>query len=163
MKSVIIYTDSVSNDEFLCSKETLFLNDIKNISESDILNEILKAKKNWLESEIDNLDVKINNCDNIIGIDNFNSKNYFIINSDRLNSIFILLKEKDYCTYFVDNKNIKAVCNHHDGVNTYTFRSIKKGVNIDNLLSKLDNSSATKNDINRYTNSLYNYVKSIYC
>lgn len=68
----------------------------------------------------------------------------------------------DYCECYYDGKNIVATDAHHDGTNHYTFREIREDKNIDNLLSKIYNGTATSRDIGTYTRSLAPYVCDIY-
>lgn len=80
---------------------------------------------------------------------------------DNLNEI-LTSAQGDYYKVYYDGYNVCAEDNHHDGTNYYTFRVIKDNVNIDNLLNKLYNGTATYNDINNYTKSLRSEIKSIY-
>ena len=80
---------------------------------------------------------------------------------DNLNEI-LTVAQGDYYKVYYDGYNVRAEDNHHDGTNYYTFRVIKDNVNIDNLLNKLYNGTATNNDINNYTKSLKSEIKSIY-
>ncbi len=68
----------------------------------------------------------------------------------------------DYYHVYFDGYNVLADDCHHDGTNHYEFRLIKDNVNIDVLLDKLYNGTATRNDINNYTTSLRRYVSAIY-
>lgn len=86
---------------------------------------------------------------------------YKEINNNNLNSILNQAQGEYYHVYY-DGYNIKANDTHHDGTNHYLFRLIKDNVNIDNLLEKLYNGTATRNDINKYTKSLRPYIKEIY-
>lgn len=86
---------------------------------------------------------------------------YKEINNNNLNSILNQAQGNYYHVYY-DGYNVKADDSHHDGTNHYTFRLIKDNVNIDNLLEKLYNGTATRNDINNYTKSLRPYVQKIY-
>ena len=80
---------------------------------------------------------------------------------NNLNEI-LTVAQGDYYKVYYDGYNVRAEDNHHDGTNYYTFRLIKDNVNIDNLLNKLYNGTATNNDINNYTKSLKSEIKSIY-
>lgn len=86
---------------------------------------------------------------------------YKVINSSNLNSI-LCQSQGDYYKVYYDGYNVRAKDSHHDGTNYYTFRLIKDNVNINNLLEKLYNGTATRNDINNYTKSLRPYVQDIY-
>lgn len=86
---------------------------------------------------------------------------YKVINNNNLNSILTQSQGDCYEVYY-DGYNVRAKDIHHDGTNYYTFRLIKDNVNIDNLLEKLYNGTATRNDINNYTKSLRPYIQDIY-
>lgn len=61
-----------------------------------------------------------------------------------------------------DGRDVVAVDSHHDGTNYYTFREVREDRNVDVLLEKLYDGTATRADVNRYTRSLHRHVAEIY-
>lgn len=115
------------------------------------------------ESEEENLNKPLENNILIIadlGLWNGRKSGYKIIKNNLKEILYSATG--DYYHLYYDGFNVCARDSHHDGVNYYTFREIKSGVNIDNLLDKIYSGIATQADINRYTKSLRPYVKQIY-
>lgn len=142
-------------------------NDIEKTRE-DITNEDIYNERNFY-SELDYEDefINLNKIlpSNILmiaslGLWTGRYSGYKVINNN-LNSI-LTQAQGDYYKVYYDGYNVRAKDSHHDGTNYYTFRLIKDDVNIDNLLEKLYNGTATRNDINNYTKSLRPYVQDIY-
>lgn len=164
MAKKIIYTNEIGQTQLDEAKESLMLN-IENPTENQIWEEAYELSNMWLENEKGNLDTPISGIENILviaglGLWSGEKSGYKVIESTNLNSIFEVGEE--FNTYFMERGNVKAECVYHDGTNHYLFRGVKEGVNIDILLNKIYNGTATRYDINRYTKSLYKEVKQIY-
>lgn len=140
-----------------------FDDDNDDITDDEIYEERYFIAEQDFNAEMCNLDKTLSN--NILCIANlglwYGRKTGYKMLGNNLNEI-LTVAQGDYYKVFYDGYNVKAKDCHHDGTNYYTFRLIKDNVNIDNLLDKLYNGTATRNDINNYTNSLRNEVKSIY-
>ena len=157
-----LYTDEDIKQMILDYREGF--NDNETITDDEVY-----AERNFLaEQDFDaeynyNLNKTLSN--NILVIANLGlwngRKTGYKMLGNNLNEI-LTVAQGDYYKVYYDGYNIKAEDCHHDGTNYYTFRVIKDNVNIDNLLDKLYNGTATNNDINNYTKSLRDEVKQIY-
>lgn len=76
-----------------------------------------------------------------------------------------LYSECDYATFYCDNYNFKADCIHHDGSNSYLYRTWKDGISEtqkENFLNAIYNGKCNSKMITRYTKSLRPYIAKVY-
>ena len=158
-----IYTDD-DIKEMILNYRNDFDDDNKDITDDDIEEERQFLSKQDFDDEYKyNLNKTLSNrilCIADLGLWHGRKTGYKLLD-DNLNEI-LTAAQGDYYKVYYDGYNVRAEDNHHDGTNYYTFRVIKDNVNIDNLLNKLYNNTATNNDINNYTKSLRSEIKSIY-
>lgn len=64
--------------------------------------------------------------------------------------------------FFGEEGDIWATEYHHDGTNQYLYREIKDESNISELEEKIYLGTVTKEDIDRYTKSIYPQVAEVY-
>ena len=116
----------------------------------------------YLEDEKMNLNKELGNQIVIIGeIERWDGRRhgYLFAGSTNLNGIF---KHTcgDYCSWFVEDDELKCIDAHHDGTNIYTYRLLKKDVTDDDFedlaYDGLDNA------VEKYTEPMGHYVKEIY-
>ena len=168
MKKHTIYnSDSYGNytDEDIIQN---FLENNPELKKEDITDEDIYQERNFL-SEIDfedeclNLNKELKNdilCIANLGLWHGRCSGYKMLDNNLKSTLY--QAQGDYYHLYYDGYNLVAEDAHHDGTNYYTFRLVKDGVNINNLLDKLYSGTATNADINRYTKSLRSEVKAIY-
>ena len=153
-----VYTDEdIREHLFDCGMEK------EDIDEDAIYDERSNLAQWDFEDEVANLNISLPNkilCIASLGLWTGRHSGYKILDN-KLNSI-LYQAQGSYYHVFYDGYNVVAKDPHHDGTNYYTFRLIKDNVNIDNLLIKLYDGTATKTDINNYTKSLRDTVRKIY-
>ena len=126
----------------------------------DYINDTLSM---YLDDERQNLNIPIDGCVLVIadlGLWDGRKQGYQV-RWNNVNAIFG--PHYDYTEWYSDGYNIKAIDVHHDGVNYYEFREIRKGRNIQNLLDAIYNGEKiTRKKLNYYTKSLHPYVAKVY-
>ena len=96
-----------------------------------------------------------------LGLWNGRKQGYKLLNTRNIADI--LYSECDYVEWYSDGKNIKCIASHHDGTNHYTYRVVREGRNINNLLDAIyKGEEITSKKLNYYTKSLHSYVAEIY-
>ena len=98
-----------------------------------------------LKNEITNLDISLEGKILVIGnleLWNGRRSKYKIIKKRNINAILTNNHEGEI-EFFSNGKNIKAICHHHDGINHYEYREIRKK-QIDKIVSST--SCYTSND-----------------
>ena len=134
-------------------------------SEEEKRKAIYEMNERYLEDERDNLDIPVEGRILIIadlGLWDGRRSAYAFASRNNINAILQHPNCYDI-EFFCDGYNIKSTVQHHDGVNHYEYREVRKDMNIDNLLDKLySNKPVSRKMINRYTCSLAPKVKEVY-
>lgn len=141
--------------------------EINNITRGDdnaLYDWMIGTNYNYLDDEHYNLDNQLDgNILIIADIGRWNGRvsGYRIAKTQNLNEILNITD--DYFEIYGDGHNIRAIGNHHDGVNYYLFREIRRDRNIDNLLTAIYNGeNITPAKLNYYTKSVYKPVAAVY-
>ena len=120
----------------------------------------------YLDDERINLDIQL--ADEIIiiadlGLWNGRHYGYKIIESGNLSDC--LYSECDYVTWYCDRYNFCCDGIHHDGSNSYMYRTWKDSISEtqkENFLDAIYNGKCNSKMISRYTKSLRPYIAKIY-
>jgi hypothetical protein len=161
----IIWSNCNLNEEdwFESYREHCECNDIE-FDESKISNYMYETNDMYLDDERINLNKQVDGNILIIadlGLWNGRKQGYKLLNTRNIADI--LYSDCDYVEWYGDGKNIKCTAHHHDGTNYYTYRVVREGRNIQNLLDAIYNGEEiTSKKLNYYTKSLHSYVAQIY-
>lgn len=162
-KKHIIWTNDIAESDLEYARENLVENGIEDINDEMSYNTCRENIDLYYEDEKINLNKPLHGrvlCIADLGLWNGRRSGYRIMGAN-LNEVLKAF-QGDYCEVYFDGRNICATDTHHDGTNHYTFREIREDKNIDNLLGKLYNGTATSRDIATYTKSLAPYACEIY-
>jgi hypothetical protein len=134
------------------------------LSEDGMYNRAVEDNDMFLDDERDNLNIQLDNPILVIadlGLWNGRHSGYKIIQSGNIKDI--LYSDCDYVEWYSDGYNILARMSHHDGTNYLTYKEIRSGVDIDNLLNKIYNGKYySMSYLRRYTRSILPYVAGVY-
>jgi hypothetical protein len=133
------------------------------LSEDGMYNRAVEDNDMFLDDERDNLNIQLDNPILVIadlGLWNGRHSGYKIIQSGNIKDI--LYSDCDYVEWYSDGYNILARMSHHDGTNYLTYKEIRSGVDIDNLLNKIYNGKYySMSYLRRYTRSILPYVAGV--
>ena len=145
--------------------ESCEINGIEPGDDYDIMNFMYATNNEYWFDERMNLDKYIDTEILVIadlGLWNGRTQGYRIIESGNLKEI-LSYNGNDCFEIYGDGENIRAVGNHHDGVNYYLYRAVRPGKDIDPLLTAiLRGDHITRQKLNHYTRSIYKDVAKIY-
>lgn len=135
--------------------------------ESDIYEWAIETNREYLEDEKVNLNKTIDTeiiviCD----IERWDGRFSCVsrIGHNLRNILDIASSDGEFEVFGIDG-NIYGAVGHHDGCNQYTFRKMKKGVSeedAEEFRHIIRRGYYDKNDIERYTDSIYDDVANIY-
>lgn len=121
----------------------------------------------YLQDERVNLDIVLTKPIIVIGkLEFWNGSTLGYKMIDSCNIQDCLYSEEDYVEWYVDNeKNMRADASHHDGTNYYLYRTFKEDLTedeMDDFQIKIIDNELTEEDIEKYTDSIGQYVCDIY-
>ena len=166
MKHIIFNSDSTEFDFDETKKEISEINEmpVEDISDEAVWDYIGNSIDNWYEDERANLNKELDNfviCIADLGLWNGRKSGYRLLNRN-LNSI--LNHNGDSYEVYVEDGEVRADDSHHDGVNHYVWRVLKKGLSnakVNDLLESIVEGDAEEK-IKKCTKSLVPYVQGIY-
>jgi hypothetical protein len=166
MKHIIFNSDSTAFDFDETKEEMSEVNEmpVEDISEEAVWDYINHSIENWYDDERGNLNRELDGfvvCIADLGLWDGRRSAYRLLDRN-LNSI--LSYKGDTYEVFVEDGEVKANDIHHDGVNHYVWRVLKKGVSeeeTNNLLDSIVEGDAEEK-IQELTDSLAPYVQEIY-
>lgn len=163
MAKNVIFTNSsfgYKEEDYQNYLEEMDMNESEYSFEEWINDEI----SNWLNAEEVNLDIPCGEilCIASLGLWNGTHQGYKILRGGNVKHIFSATCG-DLVEFYTDRYNVRCSDTHHDGTNTYLFREIREGVDIDKLCQKIyDGEEIDCKTLNRYTKSLRPYVAKVY-
>ena len=165
MSKRMIWTNEIDSDELAAAREGVAESEgigIEEVSDDKAYAYAAESMELWYEAEKSNLNRRTGRILLIADLGLWNGRRQgYKLCGHNLNEVLTNF-QGDYCEVYCDAHNVCARDTHHDGSNYYTFREIKEGVDIEPLLDKLYNGTATTKDISRYTRSLRPYVAAVY-
>lgn len=118
----------------------------------------------WRDDERKNLDVETERDIILIadlGLWNGRKNGAMRIPSRNVNVILDGCSNGKLKVYY-DGSDVKAEEAHHDGINYYTYRMVKEGVDAEDLISRFAESGCSPSVIEESTESLAGIVKEVY-
>lgn len=140
--------------------------DGKTLTDNEKLDMVYDMLEDYIQDERANLDIQLEDeilVIGTIGLWNGTIRGYKIIKNGNIADC--LCDNCDYCEWYVDRYNLCFDGAHHDGTNSYIYRTWKENLSDkqkDNFLDKLYYGKATSKDITRYTKSLKPIVCKVY-
>lgn len=116
-----------------------------------------------------NLDIELDNGFNTIiciadlGLWSGRKSGYKMLAGNKVNQV-LSQAQGDYYKVVYDSEtdDVKATDTHHDGTNYYTFRELKRNMDITILQDLIYYGKATQADIDKFTKPLGKYVRKVY-
>lgn len=138
-----------------------------NATENEMLYKMYEINSDYLDDERYNLDIQLPQEILVIGdlgLWNGRVMGYKEIKSGNIKDC--LYSEADMNEWYVDkNGDLRCTAIHHDGTNHYLYRTFKNNVSEmqkENLLDKIYNGTATRQDITRLTSRLGDEIGKVY-
>ena len=116
-----------------------------------------------------NLNIELDNgfntiiCIGDLGLWDGRKSGYKMLRGNKVNQV-LSQAQGDYYKVVYDSEtdDVKATDIHHDGTNYYTFREVRKNMDISILQDLIYNGKATQADIDKFTKPLGKYVRKVY-
>ena len=141
--------------------------EMEDVSETEIYNWMYEMEYISLEDERANLNVIVPNGILVIadlGLWFGRRCGYKEIASGRISDC-LYDKDCDYCDWYCDAYDFRFTGHHHDGTNTYLYRTWADNTSEqqrENFLEKLYNGKATHADVLKYTRSIRPYIAEVF-
>lgn len=122
----------------------------------------------YLEDERANLNIDLHReiiCLGALSLWNGTASGYKVVRGTRVSDC-LGDTVGDYVTWYVDERgDLRCSDTHHDGTNEYTYRVFREGLSAwqkDNFKAKIFEGTATRRDVNRYTERLGDVIADVY-
>lgn len=139
--------------------------DNPNYTDEEIMDMMLDLNASYLNDEIANLDIELDSSIIIIaslGLWNGRKHGYKLLGSN-INDC--LRQQFDDMSFYVESGDFQGTEHHHDGTNYYLYRKLKADLNqkeIDDFLDIAYRREPSKEEIDKYTESLAPYINNVY-
>lgn len=137
------------------------------LPDDELIQAMYEINSDNLYDERMNLNIQLSQPIIVIGdIGRWNGRvlGYKMIDSGNIKDC--LYSDTDYNEWYLDEHgDLRAEAVHHDGTNYYLYRTLKEGLTedeIDDFQIKIIDNELTEDDIEKYTDSIGQYVCGIY-